>query len=537
VISLSEVAAGARLLAQLPSTLRRPLRPDAARTILRRRLERREDDFLRIARRGIFDHPPSVYRHLLRLAGCEYGDLVRLVHADGVEGALRQLLRVGVYLTVEEFKGRRPVRRGSASVEVCPDGLRNPLASVHISGETSGSRGTRAPVPIDVAWVRDWAVDECLDADARSGLDWIHGRWTVPGGASIAFILMFAAAGMPLVRWFSPIDPGALTLHPRYRWAAGLLHWGSRLTGVPLPRPEHVPFDATGPILEWLTDTLRSGAVPHLVAYTSGIVRVCQAARDAGIDLTGSKAMAAGEPLTSARLATIRRAGVAVTPIYASIDSGVVGKGCVSPAVADEVHVFHDLLAIIQPSAPDEDHGLPDQALLVSSLRDTAPLTLVNVSLGDQGTLTERHCTCPLEGLGWTSHLHTIRSFEKLSAGGMTFLDADLIQVIEEILPARFGGTPADYQLVEAEAAGGTPSLRLLVHPGVGCVDETAVVEAFLSAIGGGSGIQRVMGTMWRDARLLTVARRPPLRTPSGKILHLHVERGEARGASQHASR
>jgi hypothetical protein len=49
----------------------------------------------------------------------------------------------------------------------------------------------------------------------------------------------------------------------------------------------------------------------------------------------------------------------------------------------------------------------------------------------------------------------------------MTFLDTDVIRVLEEILPARFGGGPADYQLVEDERADGQPCLRL-----VGDLDE-----------------------------------------------------------------
>ena len=73
--------------------------------------------------------------------------------------------------------------------------------------------------------------------------------------------------------------------------------------------------------------------------------------------------------------------------------------------------------------------------------------------------------------MGWTTHLREIRSHEKLTAGGMTFLDTDLIRVLEEVLPARFGGAPTDYQLVEEEAAEGQPRVRLLVHPRIGAVD------------------------------------------------------------------
>lgn len=31
----------------------------------------------------------------------------------------------------------------------------------------------------------------------------------------------------------------------------------------------------------------------------------------------------------------------------------------------------------------------------------------------------------------------------------MTFLDTEVIRVLEEVLPARFGGSPTDCQLVE----------------------------------------------------------------------------------------
>ena len=45
--------------------------------------------FLFIARKGIYDHAGSPYGGLLRAAGCEYGDLEKLVQKEGVEGALK----------------------------------------------------------------------------------------------------------------------------------------------------------------------------------------------------------------------------------------------------------------------------------------------------------------------------------------------------------------------------------------------------------------------------------------------------------------
>src|SRR5262249_30644649 len=108
------------------------------------------------------------------------------------------------------------------------------------------------------------------------------------------------------------------------------------------------------------------------------------------------------------------------------------------------------------------------------------------------------------------------------TAGGMTFLDADVVTILEETLPTRFGGIATDYQLIEDEDPRGQPAVRLVIHPRIGPVDPATVVDVFLAALGGGSGPERVMGSLWRDARLVRVERRPPYTTTSGKILHLH---------------
>jgi hypothetical protein len=137
-----------------------------------------------------------------------------------------------------------------------------------------------------------------------------------------------------------------------------------------------------------------------------------------------------------------------------------------------------------------------------------------------------RACGCRLEALGWTTHLHTVGSHAKLTAGGVSVPDSDVARILDEVLPARFGGGPTDYQLWEEEGEGGAPSLRLLVHPGVGLLDPAAVAAAFVDAVGPGSGVERIMGLAWRDAGLLRVERRPPEWTANGKIHHFRQQRG-----------
>lgn len=525
---------GARLVGGLRAYLRTPLTLRESRAILRQRLENRETDFLALAKHAVFANPRSPYRALLRLAGCEYGDLERLVSREGVEGALRILLHRGVYLTVDEFKGKRPVVRGATTLDAGPLLLQNPLATPHFWGLTSGSRGAATRLPLDLACVRDRAVNLYLGLDAQGGAGWRKAVWGTP---TITALLWYSICGGVAAAWFSQVDPRLRGLHPRYRWSVRAIVWASRLTGPPLPRLQHVPLDAPLPIARWMRATLAKGETPHLWAFPSSAVTLCRAAEDAGIDIAGARFTITGEPVTAARLSAIRRVGAVAVPDYGSADSGgSVTYGCLAPEAPDDVHLFQDLNALIQADA--DTPPFPSGALLVSSLRPTVPFVLLNVSMGDRATVTDRRCGCPMEGLGWRTHLHTIRSFEKLTAGGMTFVDTDVVRVLEQVLPGCFGGSPVDYQLIEEEAEDGRPQLSLLVHPRVGPLDPRAVGETFLDAIGAGSGAARIMAHQWREGRVLRVQREAPRTAVLGKILHVWAPRASAaNGAAERADR
>src|SRR5437764_14562859 len=85
---LSELGGAARLLL-LPRAYRRAQMHNAeASAILQTRLQRRQEDFLDLAEHTIYRHPSSPYYSLLRVAGCELGDLERLVRQQGLQDAL-----------------------------------------------------------------------------------------------------------------------------------------------------------------------------------------------------------------------------------------------------------------------------------------------------------------------------------------------------------------------------------------------------------------------------------------------------------------
>lgn len=515
---------GLRLVARLPGFLRRPWTVDAARAAVRERLAGREASFLALVRGAVFERPGSPYRALLDRAGCEAGDVERLVRADGLEGALQALARAGVYLTVEEFKGRTPIVRGGRPVAADPAALLNPLAGAHVAGRTSGSRGTPTPVPADLTFLRDRAANSLVALAGRGGLGWEHATWSVPGSDALVPILRLAAAGAPPSRWFAMVAAASPGLHARYRWSERALSLAWAAAGRGRLRAEPAPPEEPGVIARWMAEVRGAGRTPHLYTLVSPAVRLCQAAAEAGIDIAGAELTVTGEPLTAARLGAIHRAGAEARPTYASAEAGAIGEGCLAREAPDDVHVLTDRLAVVQPGpglAP-----LPPTALLLSSLRPVGPFVFLNVSLGDLAEMGPRNCGCPLQAVGWTAHLRDIRSQEKLTAWGMSLLDGDVIRVLEEVMPARFGGGPTHYQLVEDAAPDGAPRLRLLVHPAVGPVDEARVAAAFLDAVAAGSGADRVATLVWRHAGAVRVERRAPFATATGKVHHVHTPRG-----------
>jgi len=323
---LEDLRVAARFFPRLPGFLRHRVTSAEARATVRARLESREADFLALCRDFVYTNPLSPYRALLAHAGCDPGDLERLVRSDGVEGALAALWRQGVYLTVEEFKGRRPLVRGGRTIPVDPGRLVNPRAVVHVLGHSSGSRGPRTVVPLDLGWVRDHAMSRRLVLEARNGIGWHHAVWGAPGGSEMVIVLRFAVVGAPPEHWFSQPDPLDPELAARYRWSWRGLRWGSRLAGMPLPLPRHVPLDRPDAIVRWMSDTLRAGAIPHLKTYASAAIAVCQAAGAAGVDLAGARFTLTGEPLTVARQALLEKVVAEARPDYGGIEMGQVGE-------------------------------------------------------------------------------------------------------------------------------------------------------------------------------------------------------------------
>ena len=108
--------------------------------------------------------------------------------------------------------------------------------------------------------------------------------------------------------------------------------------------------------------------------------------------------------------------------------------------------------------------GVSVGALSYTSLLPSSSKLMINVESDDYAVLEERECGCPFGELGMSLHMRDIRSYEKLTSEGNHFLGADLFSLVDEVLPARFGGRPGDYQLAEEER-GGLTAVSIVVRP------------------------------------------------------------------------
>jgi len=488
------------------------------------RLARREQLFLEKVRMDIFEQAASPYQALLREARCEYGDIESGVRKDGVEATLHHLFRAGVYLTIDELKGRKLVRRGQTEIDVQPEMLQAPRASYHMPASSGGSRSAGTPVMIDLSFIRACASNAALYFDSRGGHHWRKASWESPGSGLRFRTAVYAGFGDPPAASFSFFDPNSDRIPAYFRWNLRAMAWSSPLSGRPVPWPVHAPLADPAPLAHWLRDTLRAGETPHIFTFPGAAVTLCRWAVEHDVDIAGSRFTISGEPITAARIASIQAAGGVPIPRYGTMEVGAIGYGCEHGEHPDDLHLVSDMHAMVQSGVDGEAAGLPEKALLITGLHPQSPFVMLNVSMGDQADMSERSCGCGLEAAGWTTHLWNIRSYEKLTGGGVTFEAGEVIPVIEQTLPARFGGAPTDYQLFEAERADGTPLLHLRVAPRLGELNNDEIAETFLSAFAAKSASAAMMVDRWRDSETLQVERKAPAVTKAGKINFLHVD-------------
>lgn len=521
---LSQVREFAQHAAGLKAFVRTPLTLEECLERLRRDLVQRERSLLDVVERGVFAQPASPYRRLFAHAGVELGDVVGLVEERGVEGALSALHDAGVYVSLDEFRGTRPIERPGLSLPVRAEDFDNPLATPTWRATTGGSRSLGRRVLLNFEHIERnclyWALFlHAHDAYDRPAIMWrpLNSRTAVNNAVRSVKLRR------PLQEWYSQsrFGQGPYALRHSVLTAYALL--ACRIWAEPLPFPKHLPVEEAARVARWLEAKARIGTPPLCQASVGPAVRVALAAKREGIDISGTLFRVGGEPLTEARAETIRSTGSAVFADYSMAECGRAGIACASPSTVGDVHLTLDQLALIQRPRLVPSSGEQVQAFIYTTLRPSSPKLMINVETDDYGEVADRSCGCPIAELGYTRHVLSIRSYEKLTSEGVALRGHEVITLLEQTLPRRFGGEATDYQLVE-QVDEVLPTLSLVVSPRVGPVDEGAAVEVVLSALARrGPGGQDV-SNIWRRAGTLRVVRAEPRSTPAGKILPVHVQ-------------
>lgn len=522
------------MYARFPFELRRFLQHsltlDEAKAVIRERMEHREENFLQIAERSIYGYPRSPYLPLLKIAGCELGDLRALVKQKGLEGALRELREAGVYFSFEEFKGRVPVVRGGQTFHVKPADFDNPHTHGVLAAESGGSTGQATRVAMNLDEIAARAAHGWLGATVHGsvGAPAVTWRGIIPDNA-LNGILRRAYMRQPHTIWFSHMGLRDSKHWIKYGLATYYVLLWMRLYGVRAPFPRYVTPDRAIEVARTIADLLKTHGQCRLTASASNGLRLALVAQEAGIRLDGLVINCGGEPLTAAKVRSIEKAGARCFANYALTEVGVLASGCARPVDHSDVHLYKDAFALITWPHRVEGFDFTVPSFNLTTLLATAPKLLLNLQMDDYGIVEERACGCEFEEYGYTTHIREIHSYRKLTGEGVTLVGGEMLQIIEEVLPARFGGTPLDYQLVEQEDEQGFTRLWLAVHPRLEIADEQEVIDVVMDALRRSSAMADSARGVWQRSGTLGIKRMEPVLTARGKLMPLHLEHAKAK--------
>ncbi len=503
-----------------------------AQSLLGQRICARERNFLNLAERGIFNYSRSPYLPLLAAKRISFEDLKRWVSQDGLEASLRNLEREGVYFSVDEFKGKVPVRRGAVNF-VCDEGMfDNPHLSFVYEVRSGATRSAGTRIRIDFEYLHQRSLYDAFLLNAHGCLTAPIVNWfpVFPGAPGINSSLRFAHIGNPARRWFSQVAEDQVNVNWEKKWGTKTIFAVHRFSGLPLAEPEYAGLADALKVALWASQALSENA--HCVIYTfaASAVRVCMAATEANLNLNGAKFLVTGEPLTPQKKREIEATGAIAIPVYGISEAGVVAAGCNQPhEESDHCHLYKDTMAIITHRETVTNFDLSLDAFLFTTLLYESPKLLLNVGMGDYGKLSAAACSCKFSDLGFDTTLSNIRSYEKLTGEGVTFVDTDFVRIIEKDLPETFGGKSTDYQVAEEEDSQGFTRLQLRISPRVGKVNERAVLEKFMQLLRHGerspeswaqSGVE-----MGQQSDLVRIKRDDPLSTASGKVLPFFLQK------------
>ncbi len=499
-----------------------------ARSVLKKRIAAREDNFLNLAKKSIFEYSPSPYRRLLEPKRISFEDLKSWVESDGLEASLRKLADEGVYFTVDEFKGKVPVVRNGVEFRCEEGAFDNPFLSSVYEVRSGATRSAGTRIRIDFDYLHQRSMYDALLLDVHGCLNAPVANWfpVFPGAPGINSSLRFAHVGNPVRRWFSQVSEDRLKVNWEKKIGTGLIFAVSKLYGCPLAEPEYVGLNEGYKVAQWAAQMISEHGRCVVYTFAGSAVRVCIAAAEANLNLSGTRFLVTGEPLTPQKRKEIESTGATAVPVYGISEAGVIAAGCNQPhAESDHCHLYKDTTAIITHHYSIPHFSLSLDSCLFTSLLYESPKLLLNVGMGDYADISSQPCSCEFAEIGFDTTLSNIRSYEKLTGEGVTFVETDFIRIIEKDLPEAFGGKSTDYQLIEEEDANGLTRLQLYVSPRVGEINEAEAMEKFMALLRRAEDNWWAQsGTeMWKQSQMVRIKREFPIPTASGKILPFYL--------------
>lgn len=493
--------------------LKSPVNPDPEGAI-RQYLERRNDNFLAHARTvmGTHEHP---YSQMFKLAGCSHADLESAVGRDGLEATLENLLREGVYLSHDEFRGKKEIVRSGRHIPASTSMWNNPASKggyVHSSSGTSGRAVTTSQSIANIAHAEDATMLLLRELDTK-GASLVSVAPILPGyGLYAAVLADRLASGFD--RWYAVGGATRANLH--YRAATRFLVAQMRLFGSKAPYPIYLKQNDFLPVANYLRSRLDEGREASISGFVSVIARVAAAAVSSGLDLTGCLALTAGEALTEAKRQVIQSSGMTVYASYGATDFGNFGLPCMHMNKGNCVHIFKEGIALVSRK---EDTAWTDTAvnsLYATSILPYSSRIFINAEVGDTGVIEKATCDCSFTRLGFDLQVRDMAAISKITAQGVTIEVSELVPLLEEALPARFGGHPGDYQLSETEAASQT-EMVLRIRPGVSTAAPEEILRHFLG------DVKRVYGgsmsvLSWLHSEGIRAEMAPPVLASTGKF-------------------
>jgi hypothetical protein len=507
---------------------------ETAHRLLKDRITKRDKNFLNIIEKGIFNYPKSPYLKLLEPKKIRFKDVKGWVEESGIESALHRLKNEGIYFTVDEFKGKTGVYRNGIQMRCKESMFDNPFLSNVYEVRSGATRSAGTRIRIDFEYLMQRSLYDAFLLSMHDALTSPIANWfpLFPGAPGINSSLRFTRIGNPPQKWFSQVDKAQIKVNWEKTWGTNLIFLMARLQGISLAKPEYVNLNNAHKIARWASSVLDYS--PNCVIYTfaTSAVRVCMAAKENGYNVKGLRLFVTGETLTCQKRREIESVGAVPVPVYGISEAGVIAAGCNKVhknGEADHCHIYKDTTAIITHSYNVPHFGNTVKSFLFSTLLYESPKLLLNVGMGDYGEIYSENTDCEFGKIGFDTHVANIRSYEKLTGEGVTFVDTDFIRIIEKELPQRFGGSSTDYQLVEEEDEKGLNRLRLIINPDLGVIDENLISSTFISLLRNSENSPESWAqsgsVMWDQARMVRVKRDYPIPTRSGKILPFHLVR------------